>query len=533
MYRYLLGALFFLALSTAQAQTPISAPCGVVDAIDFPIDDIIKDYDDFGLYRARFGGNHTAIDIGFDRWGDPVRAAARGRVTYSDPEGWDTEKGVIIIEHTFPDGSIYYSLYGHVEQSDTVFFPAVGRCVERGEVLAGIGWPSRGRPHLHYEIRDFLPDDGGPGYITGNPLDEGWYHPMDFTRLWQARLAPGFIRYANLGRVPTLPPVMLDTGMIALASGSLLEGLLPPNSVAWRVETDGVIIGLAGLPGGRVVAHTRNGQVVVLNGGRYAALWTVHGPDESFLVLGETLVFVTDDGGLAAYDPAGGLLWEAPGSGSARVDHFMAGADTLAFGVRDGSMTDWRLFDSSGQVVYQTLLGSAASITPLAAGGWIALDGTQLYRIAGGQRQTIAQIVPRGQRTTRITVDGEGHIYIYLGDLENTFLSVDAAGETRWRVQYPHEGSRVLAPLLLAAPRCLLYTLDADGMLNIFDSRDGALLDQRPLYAGGVQSGSPRARLLAHDRSGSLEVGAGFLTVMTLDGWQLGGPTAQDCRDNG
>src|SRR5512147_2756818 len=78
-------------------------PCGLVDSIDYPIDGISVDHDDFGMYRAGFNGRHTGIDMAFGRYGDPVRAAARGRVTFADPAGWDTEKGVVIIEHTFPD----------------------------------------------------------------------------------------------------------------------------------------------------------------------------------------------------------------------------------------------------------------------------------------------------------------------------------------------------------------------------------------------------------------------------------------------
>src|SRR5690606_8933562 len=95
--------LGWAGITGAQAQVP-GALCGVVDDIDYPIniDDTLEErYDDFGVYRARFGGNHVGLDIGFNRWGDPVYAAARGRVTYSDIEGWDTEKGVVIVEHFF------------------------------------------------------------------------------------------------------------------------------------------------------------------------------------------------------------------------------------------------------------------------------------------------------------------------------------------------------------------------------------------------------------------------------------------------
>ncbi|MFN8563177.1 MAG: M23 family metallopeptidase [Anaerolineae bacterium] len=196
MLRLLLAVGFACALLIAPvdgraAVVAQDAPCGVVDALDYPIDisdTLANRYDDFGLFRSRFGGRHTGLDVAFNRRGEPVYAAARGIVTYADPEGWDTEKGVVIIRHTFPDGGIYYTLYGHMEQSDDIQFPRVGACIERGDPVGVVGWPSRGLPHLHYEIRNFLPDDGGPGYVEDNPLLSGWYDPLDFTELWQIGL---------------------------------------------------------------------------------------------------------------------------------------------------------------------------------------------------------------------------------------------------------------------------------------------------------------------------------------------------------
>src|SRR5438034_11818695 len=107
-----LTLLLSFSLQPTHAQG--TNPCGVVDAIDYPIDGVSIQNDDFGMYCAGFAGWHTGIDMAFDRYGDPVRAAARGRVTFSDPVGWGPEKGVVIIEHVFPDDSIYFTLYGHM-----------------------------------------------------------------------------------------------------------------------------------------------------------------------------------------------------------------------------------------------------------------------------------------------------------------------------------------------------------------------------------------------------------------------------------
>ncbi|MCA9903072.1 MAG: peptidoglycan DD-metalloendopeptidase family protein, partial [Anaerolineae bacterium] len=315
LYNCLLGVLLLL-LGFGQTTIHAQADCGIADAIDYPIDisdTLDQGYDDFGLFRARFGGLHTAIDIGFNRRGEPVHAVARGRVTYSDVNGWDTEKGVVIVEHVFPDGSTIYSVYGHMEQTDSIFFPVVGACVERGTILGTIGWPSRGLPHLHYELRNFLPDDGGPGYVDENPLLDGWFHPLDFTNLWRARLDPAANGYASFVDLPTLPPLLLDTGSIALASGTSLISYQPPTTRLWEIDLQTAITGIAGLSDGRIAARTRGGQAVIMQNGRFLHVWEVDGGDASFAVFGDTLLFPTQAGGVEAFSPTGQRLWTVEG----------------------------------------------------------------------------------------------------------------------------------------------------------------------------------------------------------------------------
>lgn len=527
--RFWFTAVFiFMLISPVFAQ---DAACGIVDAVDYPIDNMISGYDDFGLFRARFGGNHTGIDIGFDRWGEPVRAAARGRVTLADVEEWDTEKGVVIIEHRFPDDSIAYSLYGHMEQTDTITFPRVGDCVERGTILGSIGWPSRGRPHLHYEIRRILPTDGGPGYVTVSPLTLGWYHPLDFTELWRIRLQPGFAGSVTFQSVPGLPPVMLSGGAFAVASGSSIEGISPDGSVQWRVETDGVITGIAALSGDRVIAHTRNGQALALQNGRYAALWTVRGLEEPFLMLGESLVFATEGAGLSAFAPDGTPLWTLPPvSTGARLINFETNGQQIALGVRsDDGQIVLRLISADGRVEYEAVLENLPVLAPDRSGNWYLLDGAQLKRLGGGQNHDLATVGSLAGRWARAEVDLLGNSYFFMNDAANSLLSLDAEGRLRWRIDYPFPTAS-LPPLLRTGGGCMLYTLDADGMLNVFDTTTGSLINQVKLYAGGDQTRSPRARLLQVGEGEQVRVGGGFLSVVDLDGWALGGDQAANCR---
>ena len=124
IFVFLVGLAVFQTPLATSAQSDI-APCGYVDGFDLPVPGIDIQHTDFAIYRARFGGLHTGIDVAFEQLGDPVRAAARGRVTYSDPAGWDTEKGVVVIQHTMPDGTLVNTLYGHMEELNDYTFPAM------------------------------------------------------------------------------------------------------------------------------------------------------------------------------------------------------------------------------------------------------------------------------------------------------------------------------------------------------------------------------------------------------------------------
>ncbi len=518
----LLYLFALLPLVTFVNAQDAGAPCGIVDSIDMPITGLVPGYDDFARFRGRFGGLHTGLDIGFNRWGDPVAAAARGRVTYADVEGWGTEKGVVIIEHIFPDNSRVYSVYGHTEETETIKFPQVGQCVERGDIIAAIGWPSRGLPHLHYELRAFLPDDGGPGYVDNNPLRQGWYHPLDFTQTWRVRLNPAFIDYISFDLPPSLPPVTLDNGEYVIASGSNVAAFAPTGEAAWRITTDSAVTGLAALPENRVVVRTASGQTMGLFNGRFIALWTVTGPDVPFVTIGEAVVFITENGGLDAYDWLGTPLWSVGNnSPSPRVTHFEANAVEIAFGERGQDGVDWRLVDGNGRIQLETRFNTAPAMTHHSDGSWVAVDDGQLQRVAAGQRQLIADVDSSPQQLYALTVDITGNSYVFIGGRQR-LVSVSPEGAVRWQVEYPGSFSP-FTPLMDTGGGCLLYTLDADGMLHVFNAMDGTLLNQVALYPGGERTGHPTARVLTVDANERVQVSPGFLSMFTLDGRVLGG----------
>ncbi len=530
-----LALLLLLLLGSVGAFVPAAAQddtCGVVDAIDYPInisETLTDRYDDFGLLRPRFGGNHTGIDVAFNHHGDPVRAAATGLVTYSDPNGWDTEKGVVVLKHLFPDGSIYYSVYGHMEQTDTIHFPPLGVCMQRGDIVGVEGWPSRGLPHLHYEIRNFLPDNGGPGYVTENPLIDGWYNPLDFTELWRIRFAPGYVSSTSFTDVPTLPPVIQDDGLSVIATGEALESFTAQGKLLWTVTTEGVVTGLIGLPGNRVVAHTRSGQALTLTNGRYSALWQAPGPDAPVVALGETLVFARPDGGLAAYTPSGESLWTLPGSADfLSVDTLVSSGSEAAISVRTSGGVHLSIVSAAGKTLYSLTLAHAPLIAPILSGGWLVLDDTTLYHIDDENAEPLATLSSPPRRTARLTADLVGNAYLYLGDPASTLLSISATGQIRWRSHAPTPPT-ALAPLLRTDTGCLLYLLNESGGFSVFNAHTGDLITQRQLYAGGIQNGSPPARLLEPLANNRVRIGAGFLSTVTLDSAALSNGALQTC----
>ncbi len=94
----------------------------------------------FGLRRRR---QHDGIDISAPR-GTPVKAAARGKVVYSNRlSGYGN---LIIMKHA----GNYFTAYAHLSQSKVT----KGDRVEQGDLIGLVG--STGKtsgPHCHFEIR--------------------------------------------------------------------------------------------------------------------------------------------------------------------------------------------------------------------------------------------------------------------------------------------------------------------------------------------------------------------------------------------
>ena len=193
-YRLLGVVLLILAIiPLTSVVVSYQGACGIANWIQHPID--TTQYvltQDFAVPSPRHQGRyHMGEDWYAGRnqtLGQPVTAAARGRVTYSWQFGWGRDGGVIVLEHTFPDGSVIYTQYGHLTESETNPFPAQWDCVEMGDVI-GVIADVRPAPHIHFEIRQGTPQYPSSGYSWESPTQMGWLNPTEYIIQKQAALS--------------------------------------------------------------------------------------------------------------------------------------------------------------------------------------------------------------------------------------------------------------------------------------------------------------------------------------------------------
>jgi murein DD-endopeptidase MepM/ murein hydrolase activator NlpD len=100
----------------------------------------------FGRRKSPIAGAsrmHKGLDIS-NSVGTPIRAPARGTVTFS---GSDGAYGICV---TIDHGNGIVTRYAHLQRSSV----KVGQYVQRGDVIAALGNTGRSTgPHLHYEVR--------------------------------------------------------------------------------------------------------------------------------------------------------------------------------------------------------------------------------------------------------------------------------------------------------------------------------------------------------------------------------------------
>ena len=222
-------ATFTIMWEGATAQTFIA------DGFDFPLGsrqlytqlsdgDGWYDAQPFGHLYSRNGKYHLGEDWNLESGGDtdcgePVYAAAAGIVVFAESGGtvWGN---VIIIRHTFPNGEMVETLYGHVESILTGKNTQVARGRQIGSVGDGNG--AVVFCHLHFEVRTpDCPDWGKPrsGY-SATPRPHGWLGPSAYL----AANRPGAIPRSPSGTLPAPSPAAIPSTPAPSYSGKAIDG---------------------------------------------------------------------------------------------------------------------------------------------------------------------------------------------------------------------------------------------------------------------------------------------------------------------
>lgn len=141
----------------------------------------------FGAYdldSGEFAAVHPGIDIKL-ALGTPVGAIGGGKV-YSVNQKRTGLGTHVIIEHRLPDGSQYFSIYGHLEDVTV----SLGDTVKPGDVIGHVGMTGNTTaPHLHLQVDRGISDDAHLPYMPDHlpsPSEAKKFvvNPVDFIRTY-------------------------------------------------------------------------------------------------------------------------------------------------------------------------------------------------------------------------------------------------------------------------------------------------------------------------------------------------------------
>ncbi len=527
------------------------AACGVVDTLDLPLGppdgEGFAARWSFGRNSGRYQGLHAGEDwvsLSGSTLGKPVHAIGHGTVTYADPYGWgQTDRGVIIVRHVFPDGEAKLSFYGHV-QPDSVQVH-VGDCVVRGQVLARVDKP-RGRPHLHFEVRDHLPNEPGPGYWPHDPRLAGWYPPSAYLQAFRAGVTPGarWTRPFTTGKRAELIGALAD-GSIALHDGVSVQALAPTSGrPLWHTDEVGpVAASVVDVDGRTLYVASQDGVLRAFQAAEAAAVAVDLDPDSANAVAAAIVgVRPSDDGPSRAADwevvppqsgvpvlvplpgggvgihvggelvgitPDGTIRWRLPGAG--RPDSWLLDGDKLIYST---ALPESRVL---------TLNGDGELAGPVPPGGQLARLGDRivLYRPEGLDifdpvllsATPLLALEPGAIREGQaLEVPGIGLLVTHRGATDSELILVDEAGHLAWRHSIAALGYRLPR---LAVSGTGAYLLTAAGDVLALDSRPGAAILR--WRGGGDARAAKLPEVLALDGDGGLLLDPGMGYVVAVD----------------
>lgn len=505
-------------LRASRLATPVSkrgAPCGVVDILDFPVGPPDgKNYMapwPFGHLSDRYNGIHAGEDwiyLNGSSLGKPVYAIGHGTVTYAQPLGWGIDQGVVIIRHVFNDGHTILSFYGHLDPSSVVL--KAGDCVKRGDQVGVIGNP-RGRPHLHFEIRQHMPDQPGPGYWPVDPTLAGWKSPTDYLWTDRMRTSPGVKWTRTFTSTDSIGLGVIDNSLIAFDDQKLIALNADDGALQWSRSITGTFH--------RALVDASGSSIYVS---------TITGTLEAFDASG-TLRWQMNFGETAQLD-----LMPLPGGGViVHVDQQLIGvsasADRLWQIDRIAAPFDWllqedRLFftTTSDQAATYSLNRSGQLLKLADISGRLAIsrdqlfiyDSTGIYRI-NAVTHSVDLLLPldRGSFDTgRLVVAADGTLIVaHRGLFDRRLIALKPDGTLRWERSVSELG-RTVPRLVTLGQRVYAITLDGDVLLIDTDTGDA----QR-IFDGGSRLSLPGEAWAIATRTGRMVFDFRGGTLIAID----------------
>ena len=165
-----------ISLEKKYSDLFLKNPEYISDGFDYPVGKPNGNgYSDAQPFQQNFHLGEDWIKNGRKEMGSPIYAASNGYVYLAKDlyGGWGQ---VIMIVHMTKQNQYYVSLYGHLQKIRV----KEDELVKKGDMIGtmgdanGVYWV-----HLHFEIRDDIYLDIGPGYSTNT---KGYLNPKIFIK---------------------------------------------------------------------------------------------------------------------------------------------------------------------------------------------------------------------------------------------------------------------------------------------------------------------------------------------------------------
>jgi murein DD-endopeptidase MepM/ murein hydrolase activator NlpD len=471
-------------LAQAEVLPPVTelvwqSQCGVIETpeqIIFPVDtDDFFLIQPFGRPNSRYSGKLHSGDDWIkhqgDSKGEPVYAIADGLVTYAEPTGWGRDRGVVIVQHILLDGTIFLSLYGHLEESETVTFPTRGTCISQGDVIGLISDP-RPAPHLHFEIRTFWPTYPGPGYWDVDPTIKGWENPRQFIENWQAWLHPAHQWHRTLldPAGPVVDNLLREDGVVLMIDDRYLSAYSEAGRIwQYRLADSIEVTGLAALDEQTLLIGSTDGRIQYWNQyGGYVDQWQtdVEVPMEGPWVAGDMVVVRGHDNRLRVYRNDQSLLAVYDEVG--HVQSVAMTADILALLTSQEVL----LIGSEGRMIERSAKLPNSDVIAGQNETLFLRNRDEIWRIlADGERELVLDGLTINRTDSAMLVDAAGNLVLWGVNDPNQLMALSPEGDILWARDV--EAESISRARLLQANECLLVLADRRGRVLTFDARTG------------------------------------------------------------